>query len=201
VFRSLLDGARERGMWLIVDEIYHDIIYDDTWRGVLDVARDGDALIYVNGFSKSYAMTGWRLGYLAAKGDVVGVMSRVHQALVTSVTSFVQHGALAALQQTGAVQEMRSRYADRRGRVMAALERAGMPSPLPLGGFYVFPRVPPAWGDGDSFARAILDTHGVAVVPGSVFGDAHADRFRLCFACSDDELDEGLEALIDAARS
>ena len=200
-FRALLDGARERGMWVIVDEIYHDIIYDDAWRGVLDEARDDDALIYVNGFSKSYAMTGWRLGYLAAKGDVLGVMLRVHQALVTSVTSFVQHGALAAFQHADVVQEMRDRYAQRRERVMAALERAGLSSPLPLGGFYVFPRVPAAWGDGEAFARAILASHGVAVVPGSVFGDAHADRFRLCFACGDDQLDEGLEALIDAATS
>lgn len=196
--RRALDLARAHGVWLVFDEIYHDIVFDDGWRGVLSVARDDDPLIYVNGFSKSYAMTGWRLGYVAAKGQAATVMQRLHQALVTSVTSFAQAGAVAAFAQAGAVAAMRQTYAERRERVLRALARAGLDAPAPSGGFYVFPRVPEPWRDGDAFARDLLEQHGVAVVPGSVFGDAFADRFRLCFACADDLLDEGLERLVSA---
>jgi aspartate/methionine/tyrosine aminotransferase len=198
--RALLDAVRARGMWLIVDEIYHDIVFVDGWRGILGVAESDDPLIYVNGFSKSYAMTGWRLGYAAARGEAAKVMLRIHQALVTSVTSFVQHGAVAAFTQAAAVTDMRNAYARRLERVLSALQRAGLESPTPQGAFYVFPRVPAAWRDGDAFATYALEHHGVAVVPGSVFGDAHADSFRLCFACADDLLDEGLEALVRAVQ-
>jgi aspartate/methionine/tyrosine aminotransferase len=195
VLRELLNGARMHGIWLVVDEIYHDLVFDTAWRGVLEIAQEDDPLIYVNGFSKSYAMTGWRLGYVVAKGEVARAMQRVHQALVTSVTSFAQHGALAALDQQVAVDSMMNVYAQRRERVLAALATAGLDAPAPGGGFYVFPRVPERWNNGDTFAESILTKHGIAVVPGSVFGEAHSDRFRLCFACSDEILDRGLALL------
>ena len=196
--RRVLDLAREHRVWVLFDEIYHDLVFDDGWGGVLSVAHDDDPLIYVNGFSKSYAMTGWRLGYAAAKGPAATVIQRLHQALVTSVTSFAQAGAIAALENAEAVEAMRCAYEQRRARVVRALDRAGLDVPTPAGGFYVFPQVPPPWSDGDTFARHLLEHHGVAVVPGSVFGDAFADRFRLCFACDDALLDEGLERLVYA---
>lgn len=193
--RALLDGARTHGVWLVVDEIYHDLVFDSGWRGVLEVAQEDDPLIYVNGFSKSYAMTGWHLGYVIAKGEVVTAMQRIHQALVTSVTSFAQHGALAALEQQAAAKSMLKTYAQRREHVLATLAAAGLDAPPPGGGFYVFPRVPEGWDNGDSFAQSLLREYGIAVVPGSVFGDAHKDHFRLCFACADDLLDRGLALL------
>ncbi len=199
--RRILDLASRHRIWVVFDEIYHDLVFDDAWRGVLSVATEDDPLIYLNGFSKSYAMTGWRLGYAAAKGKAATVIQRLHQAFVTSVTSFVQAGAVAALTDGEAdVERMRGAYRRRRARVLEALDRAGLDAPVPAGGFYVFPRVPRGWRDGDAFAHFLLEEHGVAVVPGSVFGDAHVDRFRLCFACADDLLDEGLERLIDAAK-
>jgi aspartate/methionine/tyrosine aminotransferase len=199
--RHLLDLARERGIWVVVDEIYQDIVYDAHHASVLTVVRDDDPLIYIGGFSKSYAMTGWRLGYAASKGQASLVMQRLHQALVTSVTSFAQHGALAAMGCDEAVEAMRRTYWRRRDRVLQALASAGLDAPVPAGGFYVFPRVPAGWTDATAFARYLLEQHGVAVVPGKVFGDAHADRFRLCFACEDALLDEGLEVLVSAVRS
>ena len=199
--RRVLDLARDYGVWVLFDEIYHDLVFDDGWRGVLSVARDDDPLIYVNGFSKSYAMTGWRLGYAAAKGRAATVIQRLHQALVTSVTSFAQAGAVAALRHGEVVEAMRQTYDRRRTRVLRALERAGLDAPTPAGGFYVFPRVPAPWSDGDAFARDLLQEHGVAVVPGSVFVEHFADRFRLCFACDDTLLDEGLERLVQAVAT
>jgi len=195
VIRKLLDGARHRGVWLIVDEIYHDLTFEPGWTSFLEVARPDDPLIYVNGFSKSYAMTGWRLGYAVARGDVANAMIRLHQALVTSATSFVQHAAIAALSERDEVVAMRNRYAARRERVLTVLSGAGIECPVPAGGFYVFPRVPEGWRDGDAFSQDMLAEHGVALVPGSAFGAAHRDRFRLCFACSDEVLDDGLDVL------
>jgi len=192
----LLEHCRAEGIWLVVDEIYHDLVYDPAWTSVLRVAQEGDPVVYVNGFSKSYAMTGWRLGYVLAPAPLANHMIHLHQALVTSVTSFVQYGALAALE-AGAheVATMRSTYAARRERVLTALDEIGLTVTAPDGAFYVFPDVPSAWPDGDRFARDVLTRYGVAVVPGSVFGPAHAGAFRLCFACDDDLLDRGLEAL------
>lgn len=198
---GLLDGARRAGVWLIVDEIYHDLTFEPGWTSFLELARPDDPLIYVNGFSKSYAMTGWRLGYAVARGDAANAMARLHQALVTSTTSFVQHAAIAALGQHDAVSSMRDRYAARRERVVAALRGAGIECPVPAGGFYVFPRVPARWRDGDAFSQEMLTEHGVALVPGAAFGAAHRDRFRLCFACSDDLLDAGLDVLGRAVGS
>jgi aspartate/methionine/tyrosine aminotransferase len=200
VLRELLDGARRQGVWVVVDEIYHDLVYDSAWHGVLEVAQKDDPLIYVNGFSKSYAMTGWRLGYIVAKGEVARIMQRIHQALVTSVASFTQYGALAALEQDTIVKEMLDIYAQRRKRVLSALAAAKLEAPPPRGGFYVFPKIPLGWEEADTFARNILSEHGIAVVPGSVFGEAHTDRFRLCFACSDEVLDRGLSLLVQASR-
>jgi aspartate/methionine/tyrosine aminotransferase len=199
--RIVLDAARARGIWVVVDEIYHDLVFEDGWRSVLEVARPDDPLVYVNGFGKSYAMTGWRLGYAAASGAVGAALQRVHQALVTSVNSFVQYGALAALQERDAVVAMRSKYRARRDRVLAAFAAAGIETPLPDGAFYAFGAVPTHDRDGDGFAHRLLERTGVAVVPGTVFGTAHRDRFRLCFACADDELDAGLEELVRFVRA
>ena len=199
--RAVLDAARARGVWVVVDEIYHDLVFADGWHSVLEVARPDDPLVYVNGFGKSYAMTGWRLGYAAAHGPVAAALQRVHQALVTSVTSFVQHGALRALHEIDAVAAMRAIYRARRDRVLAAFAEAGIDAPVPDGAFYAFGAVPTRDRDGDAFAQRLLERTGVAVVPGSVFGAAHRDHFRLCFACADDELDEGLAALVRFARA
>jgi aminotransferase len=199
--RTLLDGARHRGVWLIADEIYHDLTFEPGWTSVLEIARPDDPLIYVNGFSKSYAMTGWRLGYAVARGDVANAMTRLHQALVTSATSFVQHAAIAALAERDEVVTMRNRYEARLERVLDVLRSAGIECPVPAGGFYVFPQVPPRWPDGDAFSEEMLGEHGVALVPGSAFGAAHRDRFRLCFACADDVLDAGLQVLGRAVGS
>lgn len=201
VLRTLLDAVRARGIWLVVDEIYHDIVFEQKWCSVLEVAREGDPLIYVNGFSKSYAMTGWRLGYVVAKGEVTQAMQRIHQALVTSVNSFTQYGALEALKEKQAPLSMLNRYTERRKRVLHALEQAEFKTPIPGGGFYVFPKVPETWRDGDSFAHHLLNQYGIAIVPGDVFGSAHRDSFRLCFACADDVLDEGLTLLVKAVQA
>ena len=199
---GLLAHCREQRIWLIVDEIYHDIVYRPGWNSVLDIASPDDPVLYVNGFSKSYAMTGWRLGYVVAPAAVARHMVWLHQALVTSVTSFAQYGALAALDGGPAVvAAMRSRYAVRRQRVLEALDELGLVVTPPNGAFYVFPQVPAGWDDGDAFAKDVLTRQGVAVVPGSVFGTSHARSFRLCFACADDLLEEGLRALGEAIEA
>lgn len=196
--RRLLDGARERGIWVIVDEIYRDLVYAAPAQGVWTEALPDDPLIYVNGFSKSYAMTGWRIGYAVGRPDAVTAMTRIHQALVTSVTTFVQHAALCALELHDEVAAMQRRYQGRLERIAPRLRAAGYDFPMPAGGFYLFPRVPAGYRDGDHFADVMLAEYGVALVPGSVFGEMHTDRFRLCFSCADDLLDRGTDLLIQA---
>ena len=191
----LVSGLRERGIWLIADEIYHDIVYEPSWTSVLDVSREGDPILYVNGFSKSYAMTGWRLGYVVASGEARDAMIKVHQALVTSVASFTQEGAACAFEQSDARVAMLETYRRRRSLTVAAVRAMGLECTAPDGAFYVFPAAPDWATDATEFAMRALDEAGVAIVPGDVFGVDHGDRFRLSFACEDSVLERGLQAL------
>jgi aspartate/methionine/tyrosine aminotransferase len=195
---ALLKLARSEGLWLIVDEIYHDITYDPRSNdGILSMAEPDDPLIYVGGFSKSYAMTGWRIGYAVAANEALDVMLRAHQMLVTSSTSFVQWGALQALSESAEVEAMRRTYAKRRTIVLETLDRSGLAYVIPDGAFYVFPHIPEGFEDANTFCETMLMKHGVALVPGGVFGDAHNHHFRLCFACATEQLHNGLSALLE----
>ena len=197
----LIDGLRERGVWLIADEIYHDLVYAPNWTGVLDVVREGDPILYVNGFSKSYAMTGWRLGYAVASGSARDAVLKVHQALVTSVASFTQFGAVRAFDQCDVVAAMRDTFNQRRALTVAAIHDMGLECADPDGAFYVFPTIPGWAKDATEFTMYALEAAGVAIVPGDVFGPAHGDRFRLSFACDDTALERGLAALARVVSS
>ena len=197
----LVDGLRERGVWLIADEIYHDLVYAPHWTSVLDVVREGAPIFYVNGFSKSYAMTGWRLGYVVTSGSARDAVLKVHQALVTSVAPFTQVGAAHAFNQFEFVAAMREALDRRRARTIAAIHEMGLECTDPDGAFYVFPTIPDWAGDATEFTLHALEAAGVAIVPGDAFGSDHADRFRLSFACDDATLERGLAALARVVSS
>lgn len=195
---TLIELARSYGLWLIIDEIYQDIVFDGAEHiSPFSLVRPGDPLIHIGGFSKSYAMTGWRIGYAVAMNDAFSAMLKAHQYLVTSATSFVQWGALEALSQAASRASMRNTYQLRYHLVEKALEQAGFRFTPPQGAFYVFARIPDAYPNSEAFCLEMLTEHGLGFVPGDVFGDAHADHFRLCFACATDELRAGLQKLSD----
>ncbi|MDI6824153.1 MAG: aminotransferase class I/II-fold pyridoxal phosphate-dependent enzyme [Bacillota bacterium] len=189
--------AREHDLVVIADEIYEHIVYDGR-RHVSMASLDGmrERTVMVNGFSKAYAMTGWRLGYLAAPAAVASAALAITQQTTTCATSFAQKGAVAALTAGGgAVAAMVAEFARRRQFLLERFRAIpGVELIPPEGTFYAFPRL---HGDTPSteVARRLLEDKQVAVVPGSVFGEAGEGFLRLSFSCSLEELCRGLDRL------
>ena len=145
----------------------------------------------VNSFSKPYAMTGWRLGWLAAPAELVEQVAKVHQYAVSSAVSFTQRAAVRAL--ASDVVPMRERYRARRDLVTQALAATGLPTPEPGGAFYAFPSIEEFGMSSEEFCTRAIREAGVAMAPGSLFGgEGHV---RLSYACADAELEEALVRL------
>lgn len=195
---TLLAGlAREGGLVVIADEIYEHIVYDG--RRHVSIASLGgmrERTVTVNGFSKAYAMTGWRLGYLAAPAVLASAALALTQQTTTCATSFAQKGAVAALTRGGAaVAAMVAEFGRRRQYLLERFRAIpGVQLVPPQGTFYAFPRLPGETPSAE-VARRLLEERQVAVVPGSAFGDAGEGFVRLSFSCSLEELSRGLDSL------
>jgi aspartate aminotransferase len=194
---AALEGVRDlavdHDVTVVSDEIYQEITYgvDPTSLGTFDGMRD--RTVTVNGFSKAYAMTGWRLGYYAAHGDLVSQSGKLHSHSVSCATNFVQHAGIEAIRNTdAAVEEMRAAFEDRRDMLLDLFEDHGVDVPEPDGAFYMM--LPVDQDDNDWCERAIEDAH-VATVPGSAFGAP--GYARISYAASEDRLREGVQRLVD----
>jgi len=179
--------AQENGIWVLSDEIYEPIVYDrrrPTSLASLPGMRD--LTVTINGMSKTYAMTGWRLGYLGAPAPLCEQILKVQQHVVTCAPSFVQAAGVAALRgPQDCVTEMVAEY-DRRRRYMTDALNAipGVHCSSPEGAFYLFPRVAYRGMDSNALARFMIEEAHVAVTPGAAFGKACTQNIRLTFATS-----------------
>jgi len=184
--KALVEYANDKGVTVVSDEVYEHFIYGKKhWSA----ARFGEDVITINATSKTYAMTGWRLGYLAAPADIVGQCLKVHQYCQACATSISQYAALAAY--TGDQKEvpvMRDEYKARRDLLCKALAKLGFTFPVPEGAFYAFVPMKPAL-----IERIIAS--GVVVVPGSAFGVNAPGYARLSYATSRDNLNRALERI------
>ena len=181
--KALVDVAHDHYITIISDEVYEHLIYDGLKH--TSPARFADAgVITVNAVSKTYAMTGFRLGYLAARKEYVEQMLKIHQYIQACASSISQHAALAAISgpQDG-VAEMRSEFKRRRDFAVDALHDMEMTFYTPKGAFYIFPRV----GDEQEFVDT-LKQRGVIVTPGSAFGTMGKNHVRISYAASFDDL-------------
>lgn len=178
--------ACERGFLVLADEIYEKLVYDGAEHVSLASVTDAvaDRTITVNGFSKAYSMTGWRLGYLAGPAWLVPRINALQSHSTSGATSFAQAGALAAVTGTQEpVAQMRAAFQERRDRIFKLLsEIPGIRVTKPQGAFYIFPNIGAFGIDSMTFAKRLLDTEKVAVIPGLPF--AADDHIRLSYACS-----------------
>jgi len=206
--------ALEHGIWVITDEIYQHLVYDDAvFTPVLRVVPElADTTVVVNGVAKTYAMTGWRVGWMQGPADVVKAATNFQSHLTSNVSNVSQRAAVAAL--TGdlsAVAEMRAAFDRRRRAMVAALSAIdGVECPTPTGAFYAYPSVKELLGreirgvvptTSAELAELILTQAEVAVVPGEAFGPS--GYLRLSYALGDADLAEGVEriaALLGEAR-
>jgi aminotransferase len=202
--------VERRGLLLISDEIYEKLIYSDWPTGANPPAADlqpytspgaipaiAGQTITVNGFSKAYAMTGWRVGYAAASPPLIDAMIRVHQYTTICATSFAQAGAAAALNgPQDCVQSMLAEFSQRRAAVIEGIQCIPeLKLVPPQGAFYAFVNVKALGTSSEAVARDLLEKAGVAVVPGNAFGEYGEGYIRISFACTLAQVQQGMRAI------
>jgi aspartate aminotransferase len=194
---ALLAFTRRRGIWLMSDEVYERIVYDrPVAASLLDVAEPEDRVIVINSFSKSWAMTGWRLGWMVTSNELLPSLDKLIEFNTSGSPTFVQHGAVAAIQDGEEfVASMVERCRIGRDIIMAGLARFPRVTVAPpAGAFYAFFRVD-GMTDSLSFAKEIVQRCKVGLAPGAAFGTAGEGYLRLCFASGPERLNEALERL------
>ncbi len=184
--------AAETGIYVVCDDVYNRLVYTDGYeRFAVRHPELREQTIVVDSFSKPWAMTGWRLGWLAASAPVAAEIAKAHQYLVSSAVSFEMSAAARALLVDPA--PMLGVYRVRRARVLAALADMGLPVVEPAGAFYVFPKIAQTGLSSEEFCTRAIQEAGVGLVPGDCFGAEGYVRLSYCVA--DDQLDEGLRRL------
>jgi len=187
--------AEANDLWVFSDEIYDQLVYGvrHTCFAALPGMRERTLLL--GGFSKDYAMTGWRVGYACGPAEVIAALRKVHQYIIMSAPTAGQHAAVAALTDpasAAAVAAMVAAYDERRRCIVDGLNAIGLPTFEPRGAFYAFPDIRPTGLDGDTFSTRLLYEHGVAAVPGEAFGEAGRGYLRCSYATSLERIQEAL---------
>lgn len=184
--------AAETGIYVICDDVYNRLVYTGGYeRFALRHPELREQTVVVDSFSKPWAMTGWRIGWLAADPSLAVQIAKAHQYMVSSAVSFEMPAAAAALSVDPA--PMLETYRARRARVLAALEKMGLSVVEPAGAFYVFPSIKGTGLTSEQFCARAIEEAGVGLVPGSCFGSEGYARLSYCV--SDEDLDEGLRRL------
>ena len=195
--------AQENDFLVVADEVYERLVYDgNTHVSIASLPGMKERTITLNGMSKTYSMTGWRLGYAAAPKEFIAAMNKIHQHNVTCAPSFVQKASIAALrEETNEVEAMVKEYQRRRDYAVKAInEVPGLSCQCPEGAFYIFINAKPLGMSSEELAGYLLESAGIALVPGSVFGESGEGYLRMSFANSYENIVEGTKRLADAVR-
>lgn len=190
--------AAETGIYVVCDDVYNRLVYVDGYERFAQRHSElSEQIVVIDSFSKPWAMTGWRLGWVASDAAVTAEIAKAHQYLVSSAVSFEMDAAARALDVDPA--PMLAIYRRRRSRVVSALTEIGLDVVEPAGAFYVFPRISKTGLTSEEFCIRAIEEAGVGLVPGDCFG---AEGFvRLSYCVADEQLDEGLHRLAEFVRS
>ena len=193
---EIAELARARDLIVVSDEIYEQLIYGVKHTCFASLPEMKERTVLLGGFSKAYAMTGWRIGYAAARPEIIEAMTKIHQYTMMCVPIMAQMAAIEALKSgDNAVREMVADY-DRRRRVMVkGLNTIGLPCFEPRGAFYAFPCIKATGLSSEEFAEKLLMEEKIAVVPGSAFGESGEGFVRCCYATALDEIEEALRRM------
>lgn len=198
---GIADVAIRNDLLVMSDEIYDKLVYDGAEHvSLASMPGMRERTIIVNGFSKTYSMTGWRLGYTLAPRDLTAAMVKVHQNLTTCAVSFAQAGAVAALEGSQlCVTEMVSEFKRRRDMLMGELAKMpGITCATPGGAFYVFPDIRAFGISSEEMAMYLLKQAGIAIVPGTSFGPAGEGFIRISYANSYDQIEQAMRRMAGA---
>ena len=186
----------EKDIFVISDEIYSELTYGGKHVSIASLPGMKERTITINGFSKSHAMTGWRLGYACGPAPIIKQMTKVHQFAIMCAPTNSQYAAVEGLRNgDGDVEEMRKAYDGRRRYLLHTFKEMGLPCFEPKGAFYTFPCISRFGLSSDEFAERLLKEERVAVVPGTAFGDCGEGFLRISYAYSLEDLKKALERL------
>ncbi len=194
--------VEEKDIFVISDEIYSELFYhDEKYVSIVNMPGMKERTVLINGFSKSYAMTGWRLGYACGPKEIMKQMTKVHQFAIMCAPTTSQYAAIEALKNGDEdVEEMRKEYNRRRRYLLYAFREMGLPCFEPYGAFYVFPCIKQFGLTSDEFATRLLEEEKLAVVPGTAFGDCGEGYLRISYAYSLDNLKAAIGKLENFIR-
>ena len=196
--KAIIDIAEDHDLLILSDEIYDRLVYEDLKPFSPASLENGrDRTIVVNGFSKTYAMTGWRLGYACANGEIIESMARIQQSTTTCPVSFVQKAGIAALRgPQDQVERMVEEYDRRRRFIVEKInEIEGIRCVTPKGAFYIFPDISSLKMSSSEFCLRMLEETGVSTTPGSVFGECGEGHIRISYASDIKTISEGVERI------
>ncbi len=189
--------CRKHDIYVISDEIYSELTYSEQGHFSIGALPDmKERTIIVNGFSKAYAMTGWRLGYALAPEKIAKLMTKIHQFCIMCAPTTSQYAAIEAVKNGDKdIAVMRKSYDERRRFLYKRLNDMGMPAFEPMGAFYIFPSIQRFGMTSDEFATELLKQQKLAVVPGNAFGDSGEGFIRISYAYSIDRLREAMDRI------
>ena len=203
-YEDILEFAERHDLIVLADEVYSELVYPDddspvdSLVGFASFPRYRDRVVLLNGFSKSWAMTGYRLGYAAGPEDIIDAMMKIHQYGIMSAPTLAQAAGVEAMERGDRdVERMRREYRKRRDFLVTALNDMGLETLLPKGAFYIFPRVASTGLASDDFAMRLLKEHSVACVPGGAFGPCGEGFVRMSYATSMDRIRLAVERIGD----
>ena len=188
--------AQRHDLIVVSDEVYERLVYGVEHTCFASLPGMQERTIHLGGFSKAYAMTGWRLGFAAAREEIIEAMLKIHQYTMLCAPTMSQMAALEALREGDAqVEEMVAEYDRRRRVIVDGLNHIGLTCFEPRGAFYAFPSIRSTGLSSEDFAERLLLEEHVAVVPGNVFGECGEGHIRCCYATSMEEIEEALERM------
>lgn len=194
--QAIADIVIKHDLLVITDEIYAELTYDEEFTSIASLEGMKERTIIISGFSKGFAMTGWRLGYICAPTVIAKAMLKIHQYTMMCAPTMAQYGAIEALQNgQHDVEEMRKSYRRRRNYMVKSLNQIGLECHSPGGAFYVFPSVKKTGLSSEEFAEQLLLEERVAVVPGNVFGKGGEGHIRCSYASSMESLEESIKRI------
>lgn len=195
---DLIEIAQRRNLWLLSDECYDQIVLDGSWTSPGHLAPDDPRIVSVFTFSKTYSMTGWRIGYVTGSDELIDTATKVLESSSSCVSTISQVAAEAALRgPQDCVAEMVGAYRRRRDLVVGILRDAELFIAEPAGAFYCMADIGPSGLKAREFAFSLLRDKGVSVAPGTAFGQVARDAVRISLASSDDDLQEGVRRLAE----
>jgi aminotransferase len=193
---DIADFARERNLIVITDEIYGELTYDTPHTSIVSLPGMRDRTVFLHGFSKAWAMTGFRLGYACGPAELIDAMMKIHQYTMLCASSLSQKAAVEALARPASdIGEMVNEYRRRRNFIAASFKEMGLECHRPLGAFYAFPSVRKFGLPARDFALKFLHEERVAVVPGTAFGECGEGFVRCAYATNMDNIKEAMARL------